>query len=204
MKIMGLGAGKEGQMVAGVGVEGGEDGQGEPEPGGGHVTAHEKDAHEGGQQVAEDVLDGMAIDRRDRDGGRPLVVLLVDVLVDVLVVEEAMGVVEAELLHQDADGQLEADPVERGQVPDVAQAPDLHQSVAGIGQGQAHEYLIADHAPNHLKSETKRSIKRSHRRQLYDRYDKVIPSRAVALRRAHWCPVGSCICGDRRACWSGP
>lgn len=151
MKIMRLGTGKEGQMVARVGIQGGENGQGEPEPGGGHMAAHEKDAHEGGQQIAEDVLDGMTIDRSDRNGGRPLVVLLVDVLVDVLVVEQAMGVVEAQLLHQDAHGQLEADPVERGQVPDVAQAPDLHQSVAGIGQGQAHKNLIANHAPNHLK-----------------------------------------------------
>lgn len=83
---MRLGTGKERQMIAGVGVECWKDGQGEPQPRGGHMAAHEKDAQKGRQQVAKDVLNGMAIDGRHRDGGRPLMMLLMDVLVDVLVV----------------------------------------------------------------------------------------------------------------------
>lgn len=150
MKIVGLGTGKEGQMVARVGVEGGEDGQSEPQPGGGHMAAHEKDAQEGRQQIAEDVLNGMAIDGRHRNGGRPLVMLLVDVLVNVLVMQQAVRVVEAQLLHQDADGQFEADPMERRQIANVAESANLHQPVAGIGQGYAHKDLVADHAPDHL------------------------------------------------------
>lgn len=75
---------EEGQMVARVGVERGQDGQGEPEPGRGHVRAHDQHAQERGQQVREDVFQRVAIDGGHGDGGRPLVVLLVDVLVQVL------------------------------------------------------------------------------------------------------------------------
>lgn len=90
------------------------------------MAAHEKDAQEGRQQVAKDVLNGMAIDGRHRDGGRPLMMLLMDVLVDVLVVQQTVRIVESQLLHQDAHGQLKADPVECGQVTNVAQSTDLH------------------------------------------------------------------------------
>jgi len=90
VKVVCLGTGKERQVVAGVGIQRGQDGQGEPQPRGGHMAAHQKDAEEGRQKVAEDVLNGMAIDGRHRDGGRPFVMLLVYILVDVFVVQQAV------------------------------------------------------------------------------------------------------------------
>lgn len=46
MKVVRLGARKEGQVIAGVGVQRREYGQSEPQPGGGHVTAHQEYAQE--------------------------------------------------------------------------------------------------------------------------------------------------------------
>lgn len=118
MKIVSLWTGKEGQMIARVCIESGKNGQREPHPGGGHMTAHDEDAQEGRQQIAEDMFNGMTVDGRNGNGSRPLVVLLVDVLVDAFIVQQPMWIVEAELFHQYADGQLHAHPMEGGQLPD--------------------------------------------------------------------------------------
>lgn len=69
-------------MEAGVGVQGGEDGDGEPEPRGGGVAPQQKGPQERREEVGEDVLHRVAVDGGDGDGGGPLVVALVDVLVE--------------------------------------------------------------------------------------------------------------------------
>lgn len=88
MEIVGLRAGKKGQMVARMGVEGAQNGQSEPEPRRGHVRPHNKYPQERGHQVGENVLNGVAIDGGHGDGCRPFMVLLVNVLVDMFAVEE--------------------------------------------------------------------------------------------------------------------
>lgn len=104
MKVVRFGAGKEGQVIAGVGIQRGEYGQCKPQPSRGHVTTHQEYAQKRRQQIAEYVLNRMAIDGRDRYGCGPLMMLLVYELVDVLVVEQTVRVVEAQLLHQYAYG----------------------------------------------------------------------------------------------------
>ena len=86
---MGLGRREEGEVVARVGDAGGRQRQAKPEPGGADVGPHEEWAHDGGQQVREDVLHGVGVQADDADRGRPLMVLLVDVLVQARVVQHS-------------------------------------------------------------------------------------------------------------------
>ena len=61
------------------------------------------------------MLHRVAVKGCETDRGGPLMVLLVDVLVHPLVVEQPVGVVEHDLLHQHADDQLKQDTGKRGQ-----------------------------------------------------------------------------------------
>lgn len=88
MEIVRFGRREKGQVVARVRVEGGEDGQAEPEPRGGQVRAQQEHAQERRHQVREDVLHRVAVDGRHCDRRRPLVVFLVDQLVQVPVVQQ--------------------------------------------------------------------------------------------------------------------
>lgn len=103
MEIVRLRTGEERQMVPGVGVQRRQNDQRKPQPGDRHVTAQHEDSQKRRHQVAENVLDRMAVDGGDGDRGRPLVVLLVDVLVDVSVVQKSVGVVETDFLDEDAE-----------------------------------------------------------------------------------------------------
>ena len=87
--VVGLGRREEGEVVARVGDAGGCQRQAKPEPGGADVRPHEEWAHDGGQQVREDVLHGVGVETDDANRGRPLVVLLVDVLVQARVVQHS-------------------------------------------------------------------------------------------------------------------
>lgn len=74
-------------MVAAVGDRGVEDGQGVPEPGHGQVGTHEQGTRSEWAQVDNVMLQRVTGDGGDSDGSRPLVVDLVDVLVNTGMVE---------------------------------------------------------------------------------------------------------------------
>lgn len=67
------------------------------------MAAHKEYAQKWWHQIAEYMLDWMAIDRCHRYGGGPFVMLLMYELIDVLVMQQAMRVIESQLLHQYAD-----------------------------------------------------------------------------------------------------
>lgn len=68
------------------------------------MAAHQEYAQKRWQQVTEYMLNGMAIDGRDRYWCGPLMMLLMYKLIDVLVVQQTVRIVEAQLLHQYAHG----------------------------------------------------------------------------------------------------
>ena len=74
VEVMKLVGGEEGQMVAAVLDDGDDHSGGVPDPVGEEVGAHEHGADGEGQQVGQDELDRVAVDRYDTDGRRPLVV----------------------------------------------------------------------------------------------------------------------------------
>ena len=78
VEVVRLRAGEERQVISRVGVDGGEQRHTEPEPGGGHVTAQQQHPQEGRQVVGQHVFQRVGVQRRDRDGRRPLVVPLVN------------------------------------------------------------------------------------------------------------------------------
>ena len=94
VKVVRFRAGKERQMVAGVSVQRGQYHERKPQPGDRHVAAEHEDPQKRWHQIAEHVLDRMAVDGGDRDRGRPLVVLLVDVPVDAPAVQQPVRVVK--------------------------------------------------------------------------------------------------------------
>lgn len=69
-------------MVAAVRVDGGGLGQHNPHREGSDMRAHDQRAQHDGEGVGEDVLDGMGVDGYHADGRGPLMVLLVNVLVE--------------------------------------------------------------------------------------------------------------------------
>lgn len=69
MKVMRLGTGKEGQMVAGMCTQCVHYGQREPEPSCCDVTAHYEDSQERWHEIAKDVLHRVAINGRYSDWG---------------------------------------------------------------------------------------------------------------------------------------
>lgn len=69
-------------MVPAVRVYGGGLGQHGPHRESSDMRAHNQGAQHDGEGVGEDVLDGMGVDGYHADGRGPLVVLLVDVLVE--------------------------------------------------------------------------------------------------------------------------
>ena len=60
------------------------------------LEEHRRDGHR--KDVGDDVLDGVGVGGRQGHGRRPLVVLLVDALVEVPLVHQSVGVVEQQLL----------------------------------------------------------------------------------------------------------
>ena len=86
--VVGLGRGEEGEVVSTVSHSSGHEGQGEPHPGGGQVGAQQQRPNGWGNQVGQDVLHRVSVDGHDANGGSPLMVALVDVLVETRVVEQ--------------------------------------------------------------------------------------------------------------------
>lgn len=89
--VVGLRRREEGQVVPGVGVDGAEVGEAAPEPEHGRVRAQEDRPDDDGGDVGDDVLEGVRVQGRHRDGALPLVVPLVEVLVQQAVVEQPGG-----------------------------------------------------------------------------------------------------------------
>lgn len=68
-------------MIPRMSIAGGEQGQSIPKPCGAHMRAHNKRPHEGGHNVSYDMLQWMRVESKDTDRSSPLVMFLMDVLV---------------------------------------------------------------------------------------------------------------------------
>ena len=86
-------------MVSRMGVQGGDKCQTEPKPRSSNVAASDQRSKSDRKKVGEDMLHRMGVQGSQADGGGPFMMLLVDVLVNLFVVEQPMGVVEHHLLH---------------------------------------------------------------------------------------------------------
>ena len=84
---MGFGGGEKGKVVAAVGVGGVQDGQKVPQPGNGQVGAHDQRTRKHWEEAGNVVLHWMGVHGSDSNRGRPLMVDLVEVLVETGVVE---------------------------------------------------------------------------------------------------------------------
>ena len=89
VEIVRLGRRQEREVISAVWDGRRDERQDKEEQSGGKVRAHEQRAKYGRQHVAEHVLHGMCVDRRDTDRRRPLVVHLVDAAIQVRMVEQA-------------------------------------------------------------------------------------------------------------------
>ena len=87
VEVMALRGGQEGEVVARVVDGGADDDQGEPQPRHGEVRAHEQRAPHYGSQVDHIVLQRVTVDGGDANWGGPLVVRLMNVLVETRMVE---------------------------------------------------------------------------------------------------------------------
>ena len=81
---------EEGKMVAIMSNSSVEQCYNIPEPGHREVGAHEKGTEPNWPQIGEDVFNRVGIDRDDASWSRPLVVDLVDVLVELGMMKESM------------------------------------------------------------------------------------------------------------------
>ena len=70
------------------------------------MTLEEDGGHRNGQDVRDNVLDGVSIGGGQGHRRSPLVVLLVYALVKVPLVQQRMRVVEQDLLNEHEDGKL--------------------------------------------------------------------------------------------------
>ena len=82
VEVVALWGGEEGEVVATVGHGGVEDGQAVPEEGHGEVGTHDQRSGTDGHEVDPQVLQRVAVDGDNSHGGRPLVMGLVDPLVE--------------------------------------------------------------------------------------------------------------------------
>lgn len=88
MEVVSLGWGEEGPVVAGVGVESRDDGDGEPQVGSSDVGPDDEHSEERRQEVTEHVLHWVAVDGGHGHWRSPLVVSLVNVLVQLSPVQQ--------------------------------------------------------------------------------------------------------------------
>lgn len=141
---------EEGQVVSAVGVQCTEEGQGHPQPDGGHMGAHEQRPQEDRHHVGQSVLQRVGVDGCDGDGTLPLMVHLVEVFVQHSVVEQSVRVVEANLFHEDAHDELKDNPVEGRELPGLIPAAQPQQVERSHAEGDAHEDLIEVHPQDAL------------------------------------------------------
>lgn len=96
MEVMSLRWWEEWQMISTMGIKGAEDGEADPEPDSSNVWAKDQRAKEYRREVGTDVLQWVGIDSCDGNGALPLVVHLVEVLVEQPVVEQPGGTHQAQ------------------------------------------------------------------------------------------------------------
>ena len=96
----------EGEVVSGVGGDGGDQGEAVPEPGRHQVAAQHQGTQRHGEQVRERVLQGVRVQGSEAQGRAPLVVDLVHGRVKGGAVQGQVRVEEANLLDQDEHGDL--------------------------------------------------------------------------------------------------
>lgn len=97
------------------------------------------------------MLHRMTVDRCDCNWGCPLVMLLVDPLIDHPVVQQAVGIIESDLLHNYEYSQLQKDPMERGQFSNWGKSSGRHCTVTEERKGHSHQELIDQHSLDHMK-----------------------------------------------------
>lgn len=106
MEVVRFGGGGKGEVIAGVGDARYSSRDAPPDPSELQRPPSEEHAQPKGKYVGDNVLNGVRVDSNDADWGRPLVMLLVDVLIEDWQVKQAVGVVEPGLLDHDAYAQL--------------------------------------------------------------------------------------------------
>ena len=104
--VMELRREEEWQVVSGVGVDGGDEGEAIPGPGSDQVTAQQQGTQSYREQVRERVLERVRVERGQTQGRAPLVMNLVHTRVEGGAVEGQVRVEEAKLLHQEEHGDL--------------------------------------------------------------------------------------------------
>ena len=82
VEVVGLRRGEQGEVIAGMSIEGGHQGKRVPQPGRCDVRAADERAEHGPEQVGDDVLERVSVERGEGHGRGPLVVLLVNVRVN--------------------------------------------------------------------------------------------------------------------------
>lgn len=82
MEVMSLRWWEEWQMIPTMGIKGAEDGEANPQPDSSNVWAKDQWAKEYWREVGTDVLQRVGINGCDGDGALPLMVHLVEVLVE--------------------------------------------------------------------------------------------------------------------------
>ena len=137
------GPGTQREVVSAVGVHGLPQPEEEVDEGDRLVRAEEDGADEGGDGVGEDALDGVREVGGEGDGDLDAVVHLVDVLVEELVVEQAVGPVEDGVVDEEADGDLPQEGERVGDVvaggaharpaQEVVVVPEEHGADEGVG-----------------------------------------------------------------------
>ena len=107
VKVVELRGGQEGEVVAGMSIDRPHQGQNVPDPGSEEVAAQQEWPEGDGQQVGENVLQGVSVQSGQAHRGCPLVVDLVERFVEQSAVQQDVGVVKPKLLHNDEDRKLQ-------------------------------------------------------------------------------------------------
>ena len=108
---------EERQVVAGVAVDGGDEAEAVPGPGGDQVAPHQQGAKRHREQVREGVLQGVRVECSEAEGRAPLVVDLVHARVKGGAVQGDVRVEEADLLDEHEHSDLSNDLKRWGKLP---------------------------------------------------------------------------------------
>ena len=108
-----------------------------------HIGAEDDNSRCTSQDIAENELDRMRIVGRDADGGLVLVVLLMNVWVDGLPVEEAMGHMEEEIFtHHTEDDLADKDkPVRDSLLAHIEVERDPEDFIVTEGEGSDDQHV---------------------------------------------------------------
>mmetsp|Transcript_8104 Transcript_8104/g.16208 ORF Transcript_8104/g.16208 Transcript_8104/m.16208 type:complete len:225 (-) Transcript_8104:215-889(-) len=154
VEVVELGGRKERKVVARVHLNSNEDGDEEPEPVTHNVRAHEPRPGHQGKKVGGDVLNRVSVYGHKADGGGPLVVLLVEVLVEERPVHHAVSVIESNLLDYGENGQVDDEGAEgRDVLRESRHVSGLGNGISHVGKRAVHRDLVeeaGEGGPNQL------------------------------------------------------